>query len=336
MYNEKIKNEYLSTLSETTKSSQKSYFKKIEVYEKKLKKDVLFFTNAEFSAMMQEIKGLSISSSLYNLPSCIKRYAKWYSENYTPIDYQTNFTVDYLKIDPVYYKSPIELIDDIDIVIRALTQEQRIPLNIIASYLKELRARYNVAVGLILLSWCGLTTDEISDLKSEELFKEENKIYIKSRKELVLVDPAIMTVLFQLKMSQSYAKITENPNKEMMGSESILTTEDFQYTEFFLKKRGKSANYSSPVSKNLINLSLSELNNNNKKITFSLGMLKENGVLYRAYQRSKNIIDLSGNMKDKDYYEIFDAYVKELSKNRFNDLKYKYRAFVKLVEKKEK
>ena len=65
-------------------------------------------------------------------------------------------------------------------------------------------------------------------------------------------------------------------------------------------------------------------------------MLKENGVLYRAYQRSKNIIDLSGNMKDKDYYEIFDAYVKELSKNRFNDLKYKYRAFVKLVEKKEK
>lgn len=336
MYNEKIKNEYLSTLPASTAKSQKSYFQKIEIYEEKLKKDVLFFSNTEFNIMMHEIKGLSVGSSLYNLPGCIKRYAKWYSENYAPINFQTNFEVDYLGISPTYYKSPVELIDDIDLVIRNLTQEQGIPLNVIAGYLKELRMRYNVGVGTILLSWCGLTIEEITNLKSENILKEVNKIYLESKKDLISVDPAIMSILVQIKNSKSYAKIIREPDKSNGKNDNILISEDFQYTEYFLKKKGKSADCTSPVSKNLINLSLSELNNNTKNITFPLGMIRENGLIYRAYQRSKKIIDFSGkNIGDKEYYAIFDDCVKEFSKNKFNELKYKYRAFVKLIEKKE-
>lgn len=336
MYNEKIKNEYLSTLPDATAKSQRSYFQKIEAHERKFKKDVLFFSNAEFSIMMHEIKGLSMGSSLYNLPGCVKRYGKWYSENYTPIDFQTAFTVDYLEITPVYYKSPLELIEDIDLVIRDLTQEQGIPLNVIAGYLKELRMRYNVGIGTILLSWCGLAIEEIINLKSENVLKEENKIYAEGRKDLISVDPAIMSVLSQFKTGQSYAKVVKNLDKSNEKNENILITEELQYTEYLLKKRGKSADYGSPVSKNLINLSLSELNNSTKDITFPLGMLRENGMLYRAYQRSKKIIDLSRKDKgDKEYYAIFDDCVKEFSKNKFSELKYKYKAFVKLVEKKE-
>lgn len=336
MYNEKIKNEYLSTLPIATAKSQKSYFQKIEAYEKKLQKDILFFSNAEFGIMMQEIKGLSIGSSLYNLPGCIKRYGKWYSENYTPVDFQTAFTVDYLKISPSYYKSPLELIEDIDSVIIDLTQEQGIPLNIIAGYLKEIRLRYNVGIGIILLSWCGLTIDEIINLKSENVLKEENKIYIEDKKALASIDPSIMFVLSQIKTGQSYAKIVVNTDTSGQMSERVFVLEDFQYTEYFLKKRGKSANYTNPISKNLINLSLSELNNNKKNITFSLKMLRENGMLYAAYQKSKKEIDMYGaNKENKDYSSLFGNLGKTISKSKFDELKYKYKAYVKLVEGKK-
>lgn len=205
-----------------------------------------------------------------------------------------------------------------------------------AWHLKELRMKYNVGVGTILLSWCGLTIEEIINLKSEDVLKEENKVYIESKKNLISVDPAIMSILAQIKNGTSYAKIIKNPNKSNEKNDNILISEDFQYTEYFLKKKGKSSDCTSPISKNLINLSLSELNNSTENITFSLGMLRENGLLYRAYQRSKKIIDFLGkNIGDKEYYAIFDDCVKDFSKNKFNELKYKYRAFVKLIEKKE-
>ncbi len=48
MYNEKIKNEYLSGLSAAAAKSQRSYFAKIEDYEKKLQKDVVFLVGKNF------------------------------------------------------------------------------------------------------------------------------------------------------------------------------------------------------------------------------------------------------------------------------------------------
>lgn len=339
MYNEKIKHEYLSTLPEATAKSHRSYFQKIEFFENKIQKDILFFSNAEFINMMKEIKGLSIGNSLYNLPGCIKRYGKWYNENYSPpipINYKDLFTIDYPKvISSSYFKSPLELIDNIDLVIRDLTQEQGISLNIIVEYLEELRLKYNVGIGVLLLSWCGLTIEEIINLESRNVLREEGKIYIENRKVLISVDPAIMSVLSQLKVGLSYAKIVNGTSKLKRMSENMIITEEFQHTEYFLKKKGKSANYDKPISKNLINLSLSELNNNTKGITFSLSMLRENGLLYRAYQKSKEITDISVGKKNDEYYHmIFDECGQKFSKTQLNELKYKYGFFIRLIEKK--
>lgn len=335
MYNEKIKNEYLSSLPAATAKSQRSYFSKIEPYEEKMQKDIVFFSKAEFAEMMRNIKGLSLGNSLYNLPSSMKRYGRWYSENYTPVNFEYVFTVDYLKILPLYYKSSIELLEDIDLVVRDKATECGIPFDVVAGYIKELRMKDNVAIGVILLSWCGLSVKEIINLKSENVFKEEKCIYVESRKTLIAVDDPVIHVLAQIKAGNSYAKIEKNTNDSKQQNDNILTTENFQYTEFFLKKRGKSADYANPVSTKLVDLSLGEFNRNSKGKVFSLISLRENGMFCRAYKKSKTMPELQfkKGKDDEDYYAIFDNWVKDISKNKFKELKYKYKAFVKLFEK---
>lgn len=335
MYNEEIKNKYLLSLTPTTAKTNRSYFSKMELYENKLQKDIVFFNREEFTETMHDLKDLSLGNSLYNLIGILRRYGKWYSEHYTPVDYQSVFTVDYQDNAPLYYKSSVELLDDIDLVIIDKVMEYGIPLDVIAEYLKELRMMYNIAVGVILLSWCGLTVDEIVNLKAENVFREEKSIYVENRRALVPVDEPIMHILAQIKAGVSYAKIEKNVDNSQSQNDYILTSEDFQYTEFFLKKRGKSADYANPVSTKLIDLSMGEFNRNSQGKIFSLASIRENGMFYRAYQRSKKILNLhfKKGKDDKDYYIIFDDWTKEISKNRFNELKYKYKAFVKLVEK---
>lgn len=335
MYNEEIKNKYLSTLPYTTAKSHRSYFSKIEDYEKKMQKDVVFFSSEEFTEMMREIKGLSLGSSLYNLTGCIKRYGKWYGKNYTPVDYKSVFTVDYLKILPLYYKSPLDLINDIDLVIKDKINEYKIPFNVISVYLDEIRMKYNIAVGVILLSWCGLTVNEIINLKLENIFQKENKIYVEGRNTLISVDDPTMRILTKMKTGYSYAKIDKNTDGFNSQNDYILTTEDFQHTEFFLKKRGKSADYANPVSTKLIDLSMGEFNKNSQDKVFSLIALRENGMFYRAYERSKKMPELQfkRGKDDEDFYAIFDNWVKEISKSKFGELKYKYKAYIKLFEK---
>lgn len=334
MYNEKIKIEYLSSLPATTAKTHRSYFSKIELYENKLQKDIVFFNREEFTEAMHDLKDLSLGNSLYNLIGILRRYGKWYSENYTPVDYQSVFTIDYWGNAPLYYKSSVELIDDIDLVIRDKVMEYGIPLDVIAGYLKELRMMYNVAIGVILLSWCGLTIEEIINLKSENVFKEEKSIYVESRKSSFPVDDPTMHILSQIKAGGSYAKIDKNTEDSQQQNDYILTTEDFQYTEFFLKKIDKSADYASPVSTKLIDLSMAEFNKNLQGKVFVLSSLRENGMFYRAYEKSKTMPNLRfASGKDDDYYAIFDDWVREISKNKFNELKYKYKAYIKLLEK---
>lgn len=337
MYNEKIKNEYLSGLSAAAAKSQRSYFAKIEDYEKKLQKDVVFFSREEFSELIKNIKGLSVGKSMYNFVGCLKSYGKWYNDNYSPIDYRSVFSVNYTEILPFYYKSSEELISEIDSVIRSIISEYGISLEIINGYMKELRMTYNVAIGVILLSWCGLTIEEIINLKSDDVFTEGNVIYVEDRKTLVTVDEPIMYILSQIKIVDSYAKIDKKSDNCQLQDEYIISTEKFHYTQYFLKKRGKSANYSNSVSSKLIDLCMREFNNNSKESAFVFISMRENGMFCRAHEKSKSIIDLQfkdGN-SDRFYYALFDDWAKKISKNRFDDLKYKYRAFVKLVEGKE-
>lgn len=335
MYNEKIKNEYLSVLPRTTAKTHKSYFSKVEPYENKLQKDIVFFSKEEFAETVHSIKGISLGSSLYNFVGCFKKYGKWYSENYTFIDYQSVFTVDYLQIAPFYYTSSLELISDIDLVVKDKIKEYEIPSSVISIYLDELRMKYDIAVGVILLSWVGLTVKEIIDLKSENILQKENKIFIESRNDSISVDSHTMRILTKMKMGSSYAKIEKNLEAPQTQNDYILTIEDFQYTEFFLKKRGKSADYANPVSTKLIDLSMGDFNKNSKGKVFSPISLRENGMFYRAYKRSKTMPNLQFKIRnnDEDYYAIFDEDVKKISKNKFKELKYKYKAYVKLFEK---
>lgn len=330
MYNEKIKNEYLSTLPHTTAKTHKSYFSKMEPFEQKMQKDIVFFTKEEFAETIYNVKGISLGSSLYNLVGSLKKYGKWYSENYAPIDYESLFMVDYLQITPFYYKTSLELISDIDLVMKDKIMEYGIPSNVITAYLDEIRMKYDIAIGIILLSWCGLTVNEIINLKSDNVLQKENKIYVEERNETITVDDPTMRILNKMKMENSYAKIEKNIDSP--NNSYILTIEDFQFTEFFLKKRGKSADYANPVSTKLIDLSMGEFNRNSQGKVFSLISLRENGMFYRAYEKSKTMPDLQfkRGKDDEDYYMIFDDWTKEISKNKFNELKYKYKAYIKL------
>ena len=334
MFNEKIKNEYLSGLSGATAKSQKSYFSKIEDYEQKLQKDVVFFSEEEFSELIQNIKGLSMGSSLYNFVSCLRNYGKWYSENHSPIDHCSVFNVDYSKILPFYYKSSAELISDIDAVIRSKISEYGVPLKVMAGYMKEIRMKYNVAIGVILLTWCGLTLDEIRNLKSENIFNEEKCIYSESRDMLLPSDDHVMRVLSQIKTGTSYIKIEKEENDSEKCDNYILTSEDFHYTEFFLKKRGKSADYEKPVSTKLIDMYMTELNNNLLGKMFQLMLIRENGMFCRAYEKSKitPCLRFKRGENDEDYYAIFDDRIRNVGKRKFSDIKYRYKAFIKLLE----
>lgn len=331
MYNEKIKNEYLSTIPATTAKTHKSYFGKIEEYEKKLNKDIALFTKDEFVKMIKDITGLSVGSSLYNFKDCIKRYAKWYSENYTQVNYEEVFTIDYLEIIPDYYRSPLELIEDINMILRDKMLKYNISLDKFAKHLQEIRMTYNIPIGIILLLWCGLSMEEIVNLKSINVFPKENSIYIEEEDRVVLVDASVMAVLNQLKLGNSYAKCEKNEKDEY----DIIIC-DFQYTKYFLKKRecGRIKDYSTPVSQGTINSVIRDFNNNSLDKTFQFTKLYENGMFYRAYQKQKSMSEIRFKRgKDKDdYLKIFDDWTKEVSQNRFKELKYKYRAFVKMIE----
>lgn len=331
MYNEKVKADFLSKIPVSTAKTYRSYFGKLENYEIKLNKDILFFSKEEFVDLMKDITGLSMGSSLYTFVDCLRRYGKWYSENYAPIDYKSIFTIDYLQITPKYYTSSERLLEDIDLIIRDKTSKLNIPLDKAARQLKNLRLTYNIPIGVILLSWCGLSEAEIVNLKSENIFTEEKSIYIESRDTVISVEPPVMAILGQIKSGKTYAKF-EKKNQD----EYEIKVKEFQYTEFFLKKReaGRKGDYNSPISQNLVRLAIRDFNENSYNKTFSFTKLRENGMFYRAYKKQKSMPELKFREgKDtEDYYKIFDNWTKEISMNRLKDLKYKYRAYAKMME----
>lgn len=328
MFNEQEKNKYLSTLKEQTAKTIKCYFNSIISYEESLQKDIVFFTKEEYNDMLQKIGKFSKGKSLYAFTGGLKGYIEWYKENHDDYNVECDlvFIPNYKEITNSYYSSIEEMMDDIFLAVDEKIEQFDLSYSEKNRYINDFRMQYNISIGTLILSWYGLTVDEIRNLKAENISDTECKVYVDGRKEAVDIDEAAIFVLRMIKNASGYITFE--------GENNVARKVSFAHSCFFLKKYVHGRNPNEIVSCSMINNAINRLNKNSSGKTFLITIVRENGMFCRAYRKSKQIYGDQFKFHDNDegYYEIFDEYVKSVSLNKFKDLKHKYKSFAKALE----
>jgi len=166
MYNEAVKCEFIESLDQDVlKQFVKSFFNRTDrLFEKKLGKDLAEMNDREIVDNFKKLPQISYATVRTHL-AIVRKYLKWYNNNISPVDMTEINKISTYDIDISLCLSKVIIKDEKE-------------LEVSLSFLSAKDGYFEIPT--LLLSWYGITLDEILDLKNTDVMLKENYALIRT------------------------------------------------------------------------------------------------------------------------------------------------------------
>ena len=186
-------------------------------------------------------------------------------------------------------------------------------------------ANYNTAIATLLLSWCGLSMCQITNLRDSDVCIGQNTINVYGIE--IQVEESAMEILKQIKNTRKYYNSISNDFGE------------YDTSPYFIKKKKRFNSASvkdTKTNEKFLSYKIScDLNNNSLGITFKANTIRENGMFVRAAKKAKES-GLENQIMNADgqvYYSVFDEWVNGVSQRKFYNLIKQFKTFLRDLQK---
>jgi len=190
MYNEAVKQRFIETFkNKGSKLYAISLMRRLAVlWESNLDKEVAEMSKREIIDGLSRIHYISYTSIRTDL-YVLKKYFNWYNSNINQINVENAISISAEDID-LSESLRAELVKEEDELIGIL------------SFTTANEGYYEIPV--ILLSWCGLTLDEILKLRNEDVIFKDGSVFVQSdRKVLYIRSEKIIDLLKDYRSTKS-------------------------------------------------------------------------------------------------------------------------------------
>jgi len=174
MYNEAIKLEFIESIKNAgTKKVAKSLFRKTgAICESSLDKDIAVMEASEILGILEQIGHLNYMTLRVDV-YLLKRYAKWYNQHVCTTDLSKISSLSAMDVD-LSKAFNAGLIKDEDELMGVL------------SFIAASDGYFEIPV--ILMSWLGLTLEEILSLKNEDVIFKDNSVFMQTHRKMICTD----------------------------------------------------------------------------------------------------------------------------------------------------
>lgn len=334
MYNADVKEQYLKTLSNSR--VVKCYLNKLEPFEINLGKDFGEFTDTEVkNSVLEIIKNLKAGNTISVVLANIKKYLLWYCEFYNKETYNISEVFNEIRreknVTVHYFKSFSDFFEDLytnmynDVLKQGFSQE------LIREKRQLIFDKYNVGLCSALLAWCGLSSDEICNLKVADV-DFNNAIMCLADREV-----PFSNTIQQVLERTIYANKYIDKNGEFGRYESscyVLRRQQVgqSYTREINTNKSELENVNDiPVLKNYVQRQVSHI-----LPGLTISLIRENGSFVRMYEKMKEEnVFRNGNLPKRiDNSVYYEDWIKNLPHGLKQDTILRFRLFVRDMNKK--
>lgn len=329
MYNTEVKELYLKTLSNSKVA--KCYLNKLEPFEINLGKDFGEFSDKEVKESVFEIiKNLKAGNNISVVLINIKKYLLWYCEFYNRETYNISEIFNEIRkeknMNVHYYKSFPDFFEDLYTNMYNDVLKKNFSQTLIREKSRLIFDRYNVGLCSALLAWCGLSSDEICNLKISDIDFNNATIRLSDRE--VSFSDTIQEILKRTIYANNYI----DKNGEYGRYESSC---------YVLRRQQVGQSYSHEIDSNKIELE----NHNNTPVLknyiqrqvshilpgLTISLIRENGSFVRMYEKMKEEnVFRNGNLPKRiDNSAYYEDWVLKLPRGLKQDTILRFRLFVR-------
>lgn len=333
MYNTEVKELYLKTSSNLMIT--KSYLNKLEPFEIKLDKDFGEFTDTEVKeSVLDIVKNLKAGNTISVVLANIKKYLLWYCEYYNKETYNISEVFNEIRkeknVNVRYYKSFSDFFEDLYTNMYDDVLKQNFSQTLIREKRQLIFDRYNVGLCSALLAWCGLSSDEICNLKVTDVDFNNATIRLSDRE--VSFSNTIQEVLERTIYANNYI----DKNGEYGRYESSC---------YVLRRQQVGQSYYNEIDSNKIE---SENGNNTPVLKYymqrqvshilpglAISSIRENGSFVRMYEKMKeeNVFRNGKLPKRIDNSVYYEDWILKLPCGLKQDTILRFRLFVRDMNK---